>query len=120
MTNEGGVVGGEVVVGGAAEVRHGPMALAKDGFPALVLSQDDETRVGMRELIDALAASGADILLAGYDDPRALVLPTLKAHPALQPILFLQSFYRMAEQLSRARGMNPDCPPHLNKVTETI
>jgi len=69
----------------AAEVRHGPMALAKDGFPALVLSQDDETRAGMKELIDALAASGADILLAGFDDPRALVLPTLKAHPALQP-----------------------------------
>jgi glutamine---fructose-6-phosphate transaminase (isomerizing) len=104
----------------AAEVRHGPMALAKDGFPALVLSQDDETRAGVKELIDALAASGADILLAGFDDPRALVLPTIAAHPALEPILMLQSFYRMAEQLSRARGMNPDNPPLLNKVTETI
>lgn len=104
----------------AAEVRHGPMALAKDGFPVLVLSQDDETRTGVKELVDALAQSGAEILLAGFDDPRALVLPTLTAHPALQPILMLQSFYRMAEQLSRARGMNPDNPPLLNKVTETI
>jgi glutamine---fructose-6-phosphate transaminase (isomerizing) len=104
----------------AAEVRHGPMALAKDGFPALVLSQDDETRAGVKELVDALVASGADILLAGFDNPRALVLPTIAAHPALQPILFLQSFYRMAEQLSRARGMNPDNPPLLNKITETI
>ncbi|WP_166936009.1 SIS domain-containing protein [Rhizomicrobium electricum] len=104
----------------AAEVRHGPMALAKDGFPAFILSQDDETRAGVEDLIAALAQSGADILLAGFDDPRALVLPTVDAHPALQPILMLQSFYRMAEQLSRARGMNPDNPPLLNKVTETL
>jgi glucosamine--fructose-6-phosphate aminotransferase (isomerizing) len=104
----------------AAEVRHGPMALAQNGFLALVLSQDDETRPGVRELVDALAANRADILLAGFDDPRATNLPTLEAHPVLQPILFLQSFYRMAEALSRARGMNPDNPPHLNKVTETM
>jgi hypothetical protein len=57
----------------AAEVRHGPMALAKEGFPAFVLSQDDETRAGVKDLVDALAASRADILLAGFDDPRALV-----------------------------------------------
>lgn len=104
----------------AAEVRHGPMALAKDGFPALLLSQNDETRAGVKELVDALVRSGAEILLAGFDDPRALVLPTVDALAALQPILMMQSFYRMAEQLSRARGFNPDCPPLLNKVTETI
>ena len=104
----------------SAEVRHGPMALAKAGFPALILSQNDETCPGMHELVDALAASGADMLLAGFDDPRAVALPSLEAHPALQPILFLQSFYRMAEQLSRARGMDPDNPPHLRKVTETV
>ena len=104
----------------AAEVRHGPMALARNGFPALVLSQNDETRDGIRDLVAALADAGADILLAGFDDPRALVLPTLTAHPALQPILLLQSFYRLAEQLSRARGLHPDCPPLLNKVTETV
>jgi glucosamine--fructose-6-phosphate aminotransferase (isomerizing) len=104
----------------AAEVRHGPMALAQAGFPALILSQNDETRPGMHELVDALAASGADMLLAGFDEPRAVALPSLDAHPALQPILLLQSFYRMAEQLSRARGMDPDNPPHLRKVTETV
>lgn len=104
----------------AAEVRHGPMALARDGFPAFILSQNDETRTGVTDLVGALSQSGADILLAGFDDPRATVLPILDAHPALQPILMLQSFYRMAEQLSRARGFNPDSPPLLNKVTETI
>ena len=104
----------------AAEVRHGPMALAQNGFPVFVLSQDDETRPGIRELIDTFYANRAEVLLTGFEDPRALNLPSAPSHPALQPILFLQSFYRMAEALSRARGMNPDHPPHLNKVTETI
>jgi glucosamine--fructose-6-phosphate aminotransferase (isomerizing) len=32
----------------------------------------------------------------------------------------IQSFYRMASALALARGHNPDSPPHLNKVTETL
>ena len=71
-------------------------------------------------LFNELALQGVDVLLAGFENPRAVNLPSLAAHPALEPILFLQSFYRMAESLSRARGLNPDQPPHLNKVTETL
>ncbi len=104
----------------AAEVRHGPMALANKGFPALVLSQDDETRSGINDTVNAFAAHGVDVLLAGFENPHAVNLPSLTANPALQPILFLQSFYRMAEALSRARGLDPDNPPFLNKVTETL
>ena len=32
----------------------------------------------------------------------------------------IQSFYRMAETLSRARGYDPDAPSHLSKVTRTL
>jgi glucosamine--fructose-6-phosphate aminotransferase (isomerizing) len=35
-------------------------------------------------------------------------------------MLQIQSFYRAAAQLSVARGFDPDAPPHLRKVTETI
>ncbi len=48
------------------------------------------------------------------------VLPALAAHPVIEPILMIQSFYRMANALSVARGYDPDSPPHLNKVTETV
>ena len=48
------------------------------------------------------------------------VLPTVKTHPNLEPIARIQSFYRMANALSILRGHDPDKPPHLNKVTETI
>jgi glucosamine--fructose-6-phosphate aminotransferase (isomerizing) len=40
-------------------------------------------------------------------------------HPALEPIAAALSFYRMAAGLSLARGLDPDNPPYLRKVTET-
>jgi glucosamine--fructose-6-phosphate aminotransferase (isomerizing) len=32
----------------------------------------------------------------------------------------VQSFYKAASALSLARGYDPDVPPHLRKVTETV
>lgn len=102
----------------AAEVLHGPMALVTKGFPVLIFAQDDESETGVLEMAKGLEARGADVLLAG--GPGSNVLPTLAAHPSLEPIVRIQSFYRMANALSVARGHDPDRPPHLNKVTETV
>jgi glucosamine--fructose-6-phosphate aminotransferase (isomerizing) len=104
----------------AAELRHGPMALVGAGFPLLIFTQNDESRAGVAQLAAELAAQGADVLLAGADVARATILPTQGAHPAIEPLLFAQSFYRMANALSLARGSDPDRPPHLHKVTETL
>ena len=41
-------------------------------------------------------------------------------HPMLTPIVALHAFYRLAEEVSRRRGRNPDQPPHLMKVTRTV
>ncbi len=90
----------------AAEVLHGPMALVGEGFPVLVFSQNTFTSLYK--------------LLAGFSAPGAITLPTVPASSVLEPILMIQSFYRMAEMLSRARGLDPDAPPHLKKVTETV
>jgi glucosamine--fructose-6-phosphate aminotransferase (isomerizing) len=104
----------------AAELRHGPMALVHAGFPLLIFTQNDESRSGVTQLAAELAAQGADVLLAGADAARATILPTEGAHPVIEPLLFAQSFYRMANALSLARGGDPDRPPHLHKVTETL
>lgn len=104
----------------AAELRHGPMALVQPGFPVLMFAQDDETRAGNAELAALLAENGAALVVAGLDVPKALVLPSLRADPAVQPLLLALAFYRLAEALSRARGFDPDRPPHLAKVTETV
>ncbi|WP_309643466.1 SIS domain-containing protein [Phenylobacterium sp.] len=102
----------------AAEVLHGPMALVTTGFPVLVFAQADETQASVLEMVRGLERRGADVLLAG--GPPSDLLPTLAAHPVLEPIVRIQGFYRMANALSLARGHDPDRPPHLNKVTETV
>jgi glucosamine--fructose-6-phosphate aminotransferase (isomerizing) len=104
----------------SAEVRHGPMALIRAGFPVLIFTQDDETRGGVESLADELAERRADVMLAGSRVPRALILPSQRAHPVLEPMLIVQSFYRMVNALALARGRNPDQPPYLQKVTETV
>ena len=90
------------------------------GFPVLLFAQDDETRSSNTELAGQLVAQGAALAVAGLRVPGALELPTVVAHPAAQPLLMIQSFYRFAEGLARLRGRDPDRPPHLAKVTETV
>ena len=104
----------------AAELRHGPMALVKAGFPVMIFAQNDETHGGVETLAAELAEREAQILLAGAKAPKSLVLPTENAHPAIQPMLIIQSFYQLVNALAIARGYDPDRPPHLRKVTETV
>lgn len=104
----------------AAELRHGPMALVQPGFPVLIFAQNDETHGGVEALAAELAARGAAVMLAGATAPESVVLATESAHAAIQPMLIIQSFYRMANALALARGFDPDRPPHLRKVTETV
>jgi len=104
----------------AAEVQHGPMALVRKNFPVLAFSQSDDTREGIETLARDFVSRGAKVLLAGATTPGAFSLPTVTAHPVIEPMLMIQSFYRMAESLAIARGLDPDTPPHLRKVTETV
>ena len=104
----------------SAEVKHGPMALVRAGFPVLMFTQRDETRVGIQELSAEFASRGARVLIAGAEAAGAIALPTIASHPVIEPLLTIQSFYRMANELALARGLDPDCPPHLHKVTETV
>jgi glucosamine--fructose-6-phosphate aminotransferase (isomerizing) len=103
----------------SAEVRHGPQALLRHGFPALFLAQDDDTRPGLEALAAEWVERGAQVMVAGCDVPGATVLPSLAAGDALQPILLVQSFYRLANAVAIARGHDPDSPPNLRKITET-
>jgi glutamine---fructose-6-phosphate transaminase (isomerizing) len=104
----------------SAEVRHGPIALIRAGFPVLIFTQDDETRGGVETLATELAARRADVMIAGSNVSRAVILPTEAANPVIEPMLIVQSFYRMVNALALARGRDPDQPPYLNKVTETV
>lgn len=104
----------------AAEVKHGPMAIVGTGFPVLMLVPNDAARGAFEPLARDFVERGARVILAGDEEPGALTLPVLPGlHPVLAPIASIQSFYRLAADLSLARGLDPDRPPHLSKVTQT-
>jgi glucosamine--fructose-6-phosphate aminotransferase (isomerizing) len=104
----------------SAELRHGPFALLGPGFPALLLAQQDATLVGVETLGAELARRGLCVMMAGVDIPGTIGLPTVDAPPAIAPILLVQSAYRLIATLAVRRGFDPDRPPHLRKITETV
>ena len=104
----------------AAEVRHGPMAIVGNGFPVLLFGQADESLAGVAELAREFATRGAQVISAGVPNAPGIQLRTIEADPLTVPVLEIASFYRVANALALARGRDPDRPPHLTKVTETL
>jgi glucosamine--fructose-6-phosphate aminotransferase (isomerizing) len=96
------------------------MALVGPEVPVLLLSQEDETQPGLEQLARELAAHSIPVLMAGTAPAGVIELPTVRSSAAIAPLLWVQSFYRAAVELSLARGLDPDRPPHLRKVTETL
>jgi len=98
----------------AAEVRHGPMVLVGPDLPVLLFRQDDESAAGIDELAVDLRARGAPTFVVGRD------LPSPAADPLIEPMLQIVALYRAANAAALARGLDPDRPPHLAKITETL
>jgi glucosamine--fructose-6-phosphate aminotransferase (isomerizing) len=103
-----------------AEVQHGPMALIGEGFPLLVFAPRGPAQPGLLALAQRMRERGARVLLAAPHGTPGAELPLVAAPlEELDPLCAIQSFYPMVEALARARGLDPDQPPHLNKVTKT-
>ena len=104
----------------AAELRHGPMALVGEGYPVLVFAPRGPAQAGLLALASDLRKHGAKVLLAAPpDQPDADLLLAPAAHEDLDPLTVITSFYPAVEALARARGLDPDSPRHLAKVTRT-
>jgi glucosamine--fructose-6-phosphate aminotransferase (isomerizing) len=105
----------------AAEVRHGPMTLMQSGFPALVFGQADRSLDSVSSIAAELGSRDVPLMTAGLPTGSpGITLPTIDADPIIQPVLLIASFYRFANLLSLSRNHDPDRPPYLNKITETL
>jgi glucosamine--fructose-6-phosphate aminotransferase (isomerizing) len=103
-----------------AEVKHGPMALVDEGYPMLVFAPRGPAQAGLIALADEMRGRGARVLLAApAGTPGAELTLSTTGNEDLDPIAVVQSFYPMVEALAQARGLNPDQPRHLAKVTKT-
>lgn len=103
-----------------AEIQHGPMRLVEAGYPLLVFAPRGPAQAGLLAVAQAMRARGARVLLAApAGTPDANLVLQESAVPELDAACAIQSFYPMVEALARARGNDPDSPPHLKKVTRT-
>ena len=104
-----------------AEVVHGPMALVKSGFPLLIFPPLDKGAVGLDAIVHQFLGRDAKIAVAGQRFEKALMLGLPeRLNSVTAPIAMAQSFYVMVNAISVKRAYDPDHPPMLQKVTETI
>ncbi len=105
----------------SAEVLHGPVSIVDPGFPVIALCAADEAETPLVQVADKVAEKGAQVFVTSDRAKVAQTLPVVRTgHPLTDPITLIASFYAMVEKVAVARGIDPDAPRHLNKVTETM
>ena len=105
----------------AAEVMHGPVSIVTQGYPVLGLAARDAAEASVADMAHKLAGQGARAFLTSDRPGPAARLPfAATGHPITDPLSLIVSFYGFVEALARHRGLNPDQPPMLRKVTETV
>ncbi len=102
----------------AADLRHGPIATIGPGFPVLVLSGRGSTAADARVLGTHLRKRGALVTSVG-PGPRAMIPLPATLPEALLPIAAVVRAQQLAQLVARRRGLDPDAPRGLRKVTLT-
>ena len=107
-----------------ADLVHGPIAIVDADTPALLVAAGDGPMVPeMTGLARRIAATGALVYGIGGDPDfaaacrAALPGPALPEH--LAPLALVVPGQLLAEALARAKGIDPDAPRGLRKVTQT-
>ncbi|MFN4250000.1 SIS domain-containing protein [Deinococcus sp.] len=102
----------------AAEFSHGPKRLLAEGLPVLAFTPADQAGAATRAALDALQGDGADLRTIGPASGSTLTTPGT-GHGLTDTVPSALALYLFAAHLSLARGLNPDQPPLLSKVTKT-
>ena len=105
----------------ATDLAHGPVAAIDSLFPVWAIASDDATLPAVVEAVERARGAGATIVASGSAaDALAAdyVLPSPRAtSPLLSPLLSIVPGQLFASALARARGLDPDTPRGLSKVT---
>jgi glutamine---fructose-6-phosphate transaminase (isomerizing) len=111
----------------SADFLHGPIAMAEQSFPVFAFAPPGVTWPSIRETIDKLKAVDAEIV--AITDPgnreiarnatRIIRLPK-KLDEVMTPIPYIIPAQLFAAHLAAQKGLNPDQPRTLNKVTRTL
>lgn len=118
----------------SADFLHGPIAMVESAFPAFLFAPPGVTWDAMRDMAERLRASGADLLLmTDRSNPAVTKLATRTFSIGVKlayrgplpediftPIPYIIPAQLFAEALAGEKGLNPDQPRLLSKVTQTL
>jgi glucosamine--fructose-6-phosphate aminotransferase (isomerizing) len=85
----------------AAEVLHGPIALASPQLPVIVFEPDAATRPSVEAAVTRFVEAGSPVVRIGTRQVPGI-------HPWLQPLVTLHAAYAWLLMLAAARGRDPD------------
>jgi len=111
----------------SADLLHGPIAMVEQSFPAFLFAPWGVTWPGIREMIAKLAQLKAETLV--FTDPsnaealslgaRTIALPGA-LDEIFTPIPYIIPAQLLAACLAEQKGLNPDQPRTISKVTQTM
>lgn len=109
----------------SADFFHGPLAVVERRFPVVMFAPRGVTGKSSVDLLDRLSELHADSLTITNDpaiarlSSRSLILPT-EIDEFLSPIPFIVPAQLFAALLATEKGIDPDAPRSLSKVTKTL
>ncbi len=103
-----------------ADAEHGPIILATGGLPVVAIRPDGAAGAGMSPALECARSAGAHVHLIGGREPGdgGFELP-IDLPETLTPIPFAVPGLLLAEAVARRRGLDPDRPRGLSKITLT-
>jgi len=118
----------------SADFLHGPIAIAERGIPAFAFAPPGPTWASLSETLARLGAAGVAPPLVITDErnveacalPPVIAVPPPEAHDstlpvdALTPIPYAVPAQLLAAHIAEQKGLNPDTPRMLQKVTQTL
>jgi glucosamine--fructose-6-phosphate aminotransferase (isomerizing) len=106
----------------ATDLAHGPVAALDPLFPVWVIASDDETLPAVLDAATRARETGATVIASGNAAESVggadYVLPVPRPPtPLLAPVLSVVPGQLFAWALARAKGLDPDEPRGLSKIT---
>jgi glucosamine--fructose-6-phosphate aminotransferase (isomerizing) len=106
----------------ATDLMHGPVAALDGLFPVWTIASDDETLPAVCDAAAKARAAGATVIASGTAAGRvegaAFTVPVPKpALGLLSPLLSVAPGQLLAWALAQAKGLDPDQPAGLSKIT---
>jgi glucosamine--fructose-6-phosphate aminotransferase (isomerizing) len=109
----------------SADFLHGPVAMVERHFPVILFAPPGVMLAGVKSLISRLQELHADSLVitsdleAAASCTRAIIMPK-EIDEFVAPIPYIIPGQLFAALLADAKGLNPDQPRSLSKVTRTL